>query len=171
MAERSKELYLKEYERIPRCTAEENAALFLKKASGDPDALNRMVEGNMFRVNEAASAVSGDRALFMDLVQEGSLALFMALAEEESMRTDFDSWLDRLIFERMQHFLKEEQNSRKAGEELSAKLNLIDQACVMLAEKYGREATAEEVAEVMEMEADDVRYLMQIALSAVKKAD
>ena len=66
-------------------------------------------------------------------------------------------------------FLDAEEDSRKAGQELSDKLNLMDKACVLLAEKHGREATAEEVAEALEMEVDEVRYLMRIALNAIKK--
>ncbi len=169
MADRSKELYLAEYARIKPCTPGENKSLMQKKAAGDESVVNRLVEGNMFRVNEAASALSGSGALFMDLVQEGSLALFMALRDIETYGESFEEKLDALIFDSMKSFLSEEEDSKKAGQELSDRLNLIDRACVLLAEKHGREATAAEVAEVVEMEEEDVRYLMRIALNAVKK--
>jgi len=168
MADRSKELYLAEHAQIRPCTPEENREL-MKMKDTDSGALNRLVEGNMFRVNRAASAISKSAALFMDLVQEGNLALFLYLSGAESCEDDFEEILDGEILRAMQDFLLQEEDSRKAGKELSDKLNLMDKACVLLAEKYGREATAEEVAEVLEMEADEVRYLMRIALNAIKK--
>ena len=57
----------------------------------------------------------------------------------------------------------------RAKEELKVRLNVIDEVCVRLAEEYGREETAEEVAEKMKMDPEDVRYLMKIALSAIKR--
>ncbi len=168
MADKSKELYLLEYARISPCTAEENRELMKKKLS-DSQAMNRLVEGNMFRVNEAASVLAKSGSLFMDLVQEGSLALFLMLSEAEEYTEEFEQQLDQGILDAMKEFLDAEEDSRKAGQELSDKLNLMDKACVLLAEKHGREATAEEVAEALEMEVDEVRYLMRIALNAIKK--
>lgn len=169
MTTRAKDLYLSEYAAIQHCTASETEQLLQRKAAGDSAALNRLVEGNLYRVHEAASALSVKASLFMDLVQEGSMALFLALQEEEHYDEAFDERIDRMIFDAMQTFLSEEEEAEKAGKELRDRLNLIDKACTMLAEKHGREATAEEVAEVMQMDASDVRYLMRIALSAVKK--
>lgn len=171
MSERSKELYLSEYAAIRPLSPAENAELMQLKAAGDETAVTRLVEGNMFRVNEAASCIKGGSRLFMDLVQEGSLALFMAVAEFEEYEEGFEALLDARILDAMKAFLEEEEESAKAGQELSDKLNLIDKVCEMLAEKHGREATAEEVAEIMQMEVDDIRYLMRIALNAIKKEE
>ncbi len=168
MADRSKELYLAEYARIRPCTGEENRELLQKKSS-DPGVVNRLVEGNMFRVNEAASALSKSEALFMDLVQEGSLALFLFMSDRDEYSDGFEAALDEEILRAMKDFILQEEDNKKAGQELSDKLNLMDKACVLLAEKHGREATAEEVAEVLEMDTDEVRYLMRIALNAIKK--
>ena len=77
--------------------------------------------------------------------------------------------LDLAVFNAVRAALEEEQDEKKAGEELTARLNVIDQVCMKIAEEKGREATVEEVAEIMKMDPGDVRYLMQIALSALKK--
>ena len=171
MAEKSKEYYLREYAAIRPCDPEEAAALFLKKARGDVQALNRLLEGHMYRVNEAAEHFTKSTNLYMDLVQEGSMALFLQLQEESGFDEELYARLDRAIFDAMERFIEEEAESGKAAEELRDRLNLIDRACVLLAEKHGREATAEEVAEAVEMDADDVRYLMRIALNAIKRED
>jgi len=46
---------------------------------------------------------------------------------------------------------------------------VIDEVCVRLTEEFGREPTAEEVAMKIGREPSEVKYLMRIALSAIKK--
>ena len=73
------------------------------------------------------------------------------------------------MWEAMEAFLESEEEAQKAGEELKTMLNVIDEVCVRLTEDLGREPTAEEVAEKIGRDPSDVKYLMRIALSAVKK--
>ena len=51
----------------------------------------------------------------------------------------------------------------------SAERNLLDEQTADLCDRLEREPSAEELAESMELDPDDVRYLMRIALSAAKK--
>ena len=80
-----------------------------------------------------------------------------------------ESTIDSGIRYAMEAYKEQENEAYKAGVELKTKLNVMDEVCVRLAEQYGREATAEEVADVMKMDVDDVKYLMRIALDAVQK--
>ncbi len=169
MANRNKEYYTEELAGITPCTKEEMAELLPKAAAGDKESFNRLVEGNLSRVYEAASFYSGSHARFLDLVQEGNLALMVVLKKLSVYDDKTESTIDSGIRYAMEAYKEQENEAYKAGVELKTKLNVMDEVCVRLAEQYGREATAEEVADVMKMDVDDVKYLMRIALDAVQK--
>ena len=169
MAEKSKAYYEEDLKGIEPCSEEEMRALFPMILENDKNARDRFVEGNLHRVYEAAAFFATETIQFMDLVQEGNLQLLMLLSSLPEATDDLGSFLNRKINSAMENYVAEEEDSDRAKEELKVRLNVIDQVCVRLAEEYGREATAEEVAEKMKMDVDDVRYLMKIALSAIKR--
>jgi len=169
LANRNKEYYMEELQGIEPCTKEEMTELLPKAASGDKKSYERLVEGNLSRVYEAASFYSGSHARFLDLVQEGNLALMVVLKNISSYDDKTEGLIDKAIRFAMEAYKEQENEAYKAGVELKTKLNVMDEVCVRLAEQYGREATAEEVADVMKMDVDDVKYLMRIALDAVQK--
>ena len=169
MKETSRDFLERELNQISRCTEEEMDTLFPMAYSGDTEAVSRLVEGNMYRVMEAAAYYAKGKVNFMDLVQEGNLALFLFCTSEEYF-SEASPWrMDAAIREAMEAFLETEEEAQKAGEELKTMLNVIDEVCVRLTEDLGREPTAEEVAEKIGRDPSDVKYLMRIALSAVKK--
>ena len=169
MSERSEALYLEEISGLPDLTDEEIRELFERLIRGDSDAQAALSGGCLKRVVRAVQALKIRNALIMDLIQEGNLALLTFLQEPEHTDDDPVKSLDLAVFNAVRAALEEEQDEKKAGEELTARLNVIDQVCMKIAEEKGREATVEEVAEIMKMDPGDVRYLMQIALSALKK--
>ena len=175
MAEKSKAIYESDILGIEKCAEEEMKGLLGQMSSGDKKAENRLIEGNLYRVYEAAAFFESEKVSFMDLVQEGNLAMLLCartLAKNGLKgRQTVGKQLDISIKEAMEAFVSSEEESYRAAEELKIKLNVIDEVCVRLAEEYGREATSEEVAEKMQMDPDDVRYLMRIALSAIQKED
>jgi len=166
MNEALKSLYLEEVDGIKRCTAEEMEQLFME---GSDEAKARLIEGNLFRVTEAARFFESPVAAFMDLVQEGSLALTMFVHAQDGFSKSTEAEMDAAIDEALRTYAAQEEDSRKAGEELSVRLNVLNEVCVKLAEELGREATAEEVGKKVNMDPEDVRYLMRIALTAVNK--
>ena len=169
MKESSKEFFEREINQIPHCTEEEMEDLMPAAYNGDQNAVSRLVEGNMFRVMEAASYFTKGKLNFMDLVQEGNLALFMFCTSEEYYSESSVWRMDAAIREAMENYAEAEDEASKSAEELKTMLNVIDEVCVRLTEEFGREPNAEEVAEKIGREPSDVRYLMRIALSAVKK--
>ena len=169
MPDVSREYYERELQHISRCTEEEMESLFPQAFSGNKEAVSRLVEGNMYRVREAASWFSKDRPYFMDLVQEGNMALFLFITSEEYYSDASPYRMDAAIREAMENFVSEEEESDRAKNELKTMLNVIDEVTIRLTEELGREPTAEEVAAKIGRDPSDVRYLLRIALSAVKK--
>ena len=170
MAEDNSRFYFeRELSQITPCTEEEMEELFSRAGFGDKEALSRLVEGNMFRVAEAAHYFSRNKIQYMDLIQEGNMALFLFCSSEEFFDENTPYRMDNAIREAMEDFILQEEDSEKASQELKNVLNLIDEVCVDLTDELDREPTAEEVAAKIGRDPSDVRYLMRIALSAIKK--
>ena len=171
MAGKTKEMYFQELEGILPCSEEELKELFPKAFAGDEKARNRLIEGNLYRVYEAAAYFSHSHARFMDLVQEGNIALMLKISEISAFTDNTESEIDEEIRKAMEAYKASENEAYKAGVELKTRLNVMDEVCVKLAEDLGREPTEEEVAEKMGMDPEDVKYLMKIALSALKREE
>ncbi|GEM_PF-4517675 len=172
MAEKSKAYYGEELALIEKCSEDEMKELIPLVVSGDRNAENRMIEGNLYRVYEAAGYFATEKISFMDLVQEGNIALVLLLRGLKNSKNPvrgLSRRMDIAIKDAMESFVSEEEESLRAAEEMKVRLNVMDEVCTRLAEEYGREATAEEVAEKMDMEPDSVRYLMRVALAALSK--
>lgn len=180
-------MYLKELESIPPCDEAEQDALIQKVISGDMDARNRLVEGNLYRALQIAGSYAGSGLSAADLVSEANLALTMAVEQyandqipapllleaEPSISTgasasgkDFTAYMEQYVKASLEDYATEEKESDMAGEKLASLINRMDQVTKLLAEKLEREATLEEVSKAMEMEPEDVKVLMKMALEA-----
>ncbi len=70
--------YLQEINQLPRLTAEQEQDLGRRIASGDEQALRRMVESNLRLVVSIAKCYRNEQLSLLDLVQEGNLGLIHA---------------------------------------------------------------------------------------------
>ena len=162
-------MYLKEIGAVPLLTPEEEMDLAIRKSQGDVKAKNRLIEANLRLVVSIAKRYTGRGMSFLDLVQEGNMALFLFITSEEYYSDASPYRMDAAIREAMENFVSEEEESDRAKNELKTMLNVIDEVTIRLTEELGREPTAEEVAAKIGRDPSDVRYLLRIALSAVKK--
>ena len=82
----------------------------------------------------------------------------------------FVRFTEQYIRASLDDYVEDEHKSEDAGSQIATMMNVMDTVTKKLAEEYGREATLEEVAQVMKMEAEDVKVLMKMALDAVSSA-
>ena len=82
----------------------------------------------------------------------------------------FLSLVESQVRQALKQIVDEQEESNKVGETLAAEINVMNEVTRRLAQEFGREATAEEVAEKMQMEVDEVKELMKIALNAVNSS-
>ena len=68
-------MYLKEIGTVPLLTADEELELAKRKADGDEQAKDRLIEANLRLVVSIAKRYTGRGMSFLDLVQEGNLGL------------------------------------------------------------------------------------------------
>ncbi|MBO4412140.1 MAG: hypothetical protein J5794_08145 [Lachnospiraceae bacterium] len=167
--DKSQEFWEKNLSSVKELQGEDLIAAVKAFLDGDEEQKALVFEGLQNRIYEAASAFESEKILKMDLFQEGSLALWEFLSAYDRDPESFESEALAAVREAMQKYAAEEEESFEAGEALKAKLNVIDEICVRFAEKNDREPTAAEIAELMQTDEDEIRYLMRIALNALEK--
>ncbi len=163
------QMYLEEMGHIPPCTREEQEDLLKEAAEGSKEAKKRIVEGNLRVALEYAREYDGRGVLMTDLVQEANMALMMAVEEyvQEEVRQEFDSFKSQRIREALAVAVEEQQSAKQTGEELAARVNVLQQISQLLAKELGREATVEELADKMKMTVEEISGIMKIAMDAM----
>ncbi|WP_395548413.1 MULTISPECIES: sigma-70 domain-containing protein [unclassified Lacrimispora] len=163
------QMYLEEMGHIPPCTREEQEDLLKEAAEGSKEAKKRIVEGNLRVALEYAREYDGRGVLMTDLVQEANMALMMAVEEyvQEEVRQEFDNFKSQRIREALAAAVEEQQSAKQTGEELAARVNVLQQISQLLAKELGREATVEELADKMKMTVEEISGIMKIAMDAM----
>ena len=168
------QMYLEEIEAIRPCTKEEQDQLLKKIAQGDDSARERLVEGSLGQLVELAKEYDGQGVLMGDLIQEANMALLTALAEmtgagddDCKAPADFEAFLNASIRPALDAIVEEQKDEKEVGEELAARVNVLQTVSQVLLKELGREATLSELAEKMKMTEDEIRDIMKLALDAV----
>ena len=136
---------------------------------GNQEAKKRLIEGNLRAALEYAKEYDGKGVLLSDLVQEANMALLMAVEEyaKAGGENGFDSYVAEKIKKALELAVEEEASADQTGEELAARVNVLQQIAQTLAAELGREATVEELADKMKMSVDEIRGIMKMAMDAV----
>ncbi len=163
------QMYLDEMGEITPCTGEEQLKLISDLRKGNQEAKKRLVEGNLRTALEYAKEYDGKGVLLSDLVQEANMALLMAVEEyaKAGGENGFDSYVAEKIKKALELAVEEETSADQTGEELAARVNVLQQIAQTLAAELGREATVEELADKMKMSVDEIRGIMKMAIDAV----
>ena len=163
------QMYLEEMGEITPCTGEEQLKLISDLRKGNQEAKKRLIEGNLRTTLEYAKEYDGKGVLLSDLVQEANMALLMAVEEyaKAGGENGFDSYVAEKIKKALELAVEEEASADQTGEELAARVNVLQQIAQTLAAELGREATVEELADKMKMSVDEIRGIMKMAMDAV----
>lgn len=159
------EMYKNELTEVAVCNDEELRELSEALEMGDETVRNRIIEGCLERVIGIAENYVDQGLSLSDLVQEGNVALTMAVYEYEG--GNIIPYLEERISEAIRNAVEEQKSSEAAGEKMAAYINVMNEVTARLAEELGRQATVEEVAEKMQISVEQVKVLMKAALNAV----
>ena len=167
-------MYLKEIGTVPLLTADEEMELAKKKAQGDESAKERLIEANLRLVVSIAKRYTGRGMSFLDLVQEGNMALLLVLknyASHPVVGDDavsyFNQLRERAVHMAMEAVTEEQKQSEQTAEKLTASVNVLNVVMTKLAEELGREPNLSEIAAKMQMSEDEVQAVMKEAINAV----
>ena len=164
------QMYLEELEALTEVGAEEEKNLLARLSGGDGDAGKRLIEGNLKKVLALAKEYDGKGLPMNDLVQEANMALtalVMELGDGENPEMEFEELLEKRVRESLQAAVDEQQRESEIEENVTARVNVLQEVSRVMAGELGREATVDELAQKMKMTADEIRDIMKITLDAV----
>ncbi len=157
-------MYLKEIGTVPLLTAEEEYSLAMRKANGDEDAKQRLIEANLRLVVSIAKRYTGRGMSFLDLVQEGNLGLIKGVEKFDPEKgfklSTYATWWIRQSVTRA---LADQARTIRVPVHMVETINKMSKMQRKLTLELGYEPSVKELAEHLDMTEEKVQEIMQIA--------
>ena len=165
--------YKKELRRLEKQPGECLGALYDRAADGDAAAKKILTEHYMDHVLRIAGEYAHGSLPIQDLIQEGSLGLMIGLDTLGLMEegTTEEEYLEHEIRRALQEALREQDDARDMGEEITEKLNRLADSVRELTEDLGREATPDEISLYLDMPLEEIEDLLRIAGETIETAE
>ncbi|MCQ2492207.1 MAG: hypothetical protein MJ087_04120 [Lachnospiraceae bacterium] len=161
------EMYKEELKEIGAGQKAEEEALLRQFLEGSAEAMNRLVEMNLLEVSRLAERYAGKGVPVADLIQEGNLALFIAVTEYDASKGDFHACIMESAKAAMESYIEENNIATKMDRKISRQANQLNDIATAFAKEHDREAKPEELAELMHITVEEVKDLMKMSLDAV----
>ena len=162
----STQMYLREIGQYPLLSARDERELAQRIVAGDPEAKNLLARANLRLVVSVAKKYVGrspDLTL-LDLIQEGNLGLFRAVDKFDwSKGFKFSTYATWWIRQAITRAIADQARTIRIPVHMIETINKLTRTQRQLVQELGREPTAEEVAEKMEIPVAKVRKIMKIA--------
>lgn len=147
---RSLNAYMNEVRTYPSVTADEEVELAQRIAAGDNAALDRLVKANLRFVISVSKQYQGYGLTLQDLINEGNVGLIKAASRFDPSRGfKFISYAVWWIRQSIIHAISTQARMVRLPQNKMAELRKIQEAGIKLSQDYGREPTAEELAQAM----------------------
>ncbi|MCI4445674.1 MAG: RNA polymerase sigma factor RpoD/SigA [Candidatus Aminicenantes bacterium] len=169
---RNIKLYLEEISKIPPITEEEEKELNKRIKEGDPEAIKRLIEGNLRFVVSYVKKYQGMGLSLLDLINEGNLGLLEAAQRFDPERhVKFISYAVWWIRQAIIHALSQYAHQFNIPQKTSDKITRMNREIEFLKKELGREPTRSEVAERMQMTPEEIADLELIQEKGVSLSD
>ena len=158
------EKYLQEIGKEDLITAEEEVELAKRIKQGDQEALEKLVRANLRFVVSVAKQYQNNSLSLNDLINEGNVGLVKAAQKfDETRGFKFISYAVWWIRQSIMQALAEQSRLVRLPLNKVGSLSKINQAFAELEQKYEREPTPEELAELLEIEADEIENTLMVS--------
>jgi RNA polymerase primary sigma factor len=156
--------YFNEIGKVTLLTAEEEVELARKIKEGDPEALEKLTKANLRFVVSVAKQYQNQGLSLGDLINEGNLGLIKAARRfDETRGFKFISYAVWWIRQAIMQALAEQSRIVRLPLNRVGALNKIGKAYSNLEQDFEREPSAEELADELEMNVDDVSEAMSLS--------
>lgn len=156
-------LYLNEIGYVPLLTAEEEIDLGHKALQGDFAARNKMIESNLRLVVKIARHYCNRGLAFLDLVEEGNLGLMHSVEKYDPDRgfrfSTYATWWVRQTIERA---IMNQSRTIRLPVHVIKEMNIYIRAATAIAKNLDREATNEEIAELVDRPVGDIKSMLEL---------
>jgi len=142
--------YLKEINKLPRITPDEEKDLARKLQKGDEDAMRKLVEANLKFVVSIAKKYRGRGVPFMDLINEGNLGLIEAAKRfDPTKNVKFITYGVWWIRQAILHAIAEQSGIFRISHKTLNMIGTLSRTYDKLFKKLERKPTAKELSEEM----------------------
>ena len=157
-------LYLREIGRVPLLTADQEVCLAKRVERGDVAARTQMIEANLRLVVSIARLHVGRGLSFLDLIQEGSLGLIRAVEKFDYRRGfKFSTYATWWIRQAVSRAVADKARTIRIPIHMVERLNKVVHIQRQLVQRLGREPRPDEIAEELELTAEQVREILRTA--------
>jgi len=161
-------VYLKEIGRVPLLTPEEEVELAVRISNGDEAAKKRLSEANLRLVVSIAKRYLGRGMQFLDLIQEGNLGLIKAVEKFDYTKGfKFSTYATWWIRQAITRAIADQARTIRIPVHMVETINKVKKVSSQLLHLNGREPSAEEIAEELDMQVEKVREIMRVAQEPV----
>ena len=155
-------VYLKEIGSVKLLSTEEELELAQRIAEGDEKARDKLTESNLRLVVSVAKRYLGRGMNLLDLIQEGNLGLIKAVEKfDYSKGFKFSTYATWWIRQAITRAIADQARTIRVPVHMVETMNKVRKVSGQLLHNNGREPTAEEVAEELELSTDKVREIMR----------
>jgi RNA polymerase primary sigma factor len=160
----SLEKYLQEIGKVDLLTPEEEVDLAQRIKQGDQIALERLTKANLRFVVSVAKQYQNQGLSLSDLINEGNLGLIKAAQRfDETRGFKFISYAVWWIRQSILQALAEQSRIVRLPLNKVGSLNKINKAFSQLEQEFEREPSADELADLLEINADEVETTLGVA--------
>ena len=157
-------MYLKEIGKVPLLDTDRELVLAEKMAQGDEQAKKELVESNLRLVVSIAKRYVGRGMFFLDLIQEGNLGLMKAVDKFDYRKGyKFSTYATWWIRQAITRAIADQARTIRIPVHMVETIHKVSRISRQLLQELGHEASAEEIAEYMNMSPDKVREIMKVA--------
>ena len=161
-------MYLKEIGKVPLLDADRELLLAQRMSDGDEVAKQQLVEANLRLVVSIAKRYVGKGMFFLDLIQEGNLGLMKAVEKFDYTKGyKFSTYATWWIRQAVTRAIADQARTIRIPVHMVETIHKVSRVSRQLLQERGKEATAEEIAEVIGMNVEKVREIMKIAQDPV----
>lgn len=161
-------VYLKEIGKVPLLTMEEEITLAQKMSEGDPYARKRLSEANLRLVVSIAKRYVGRGMQFLDLIQEGNLGLIKAVEKFDYTKGfKFSTYATWWIRQAITRAIADQARTIRIPVHMVETINKVKKTSSQLLHENGRDATAEEIAQSLDMSVSKVQEILRISQEPV----
>ncbi len=160
----SLEKYLQEIGKVDLLTPEEEVELAKRIKQGDQQALEKLTKANLRFVVSVAKQYQNQGLSLSDLINEGNLGLIKAAQRfDETRGFKFISYAVWWIRQSILQALAEQSRIVRLPLNKVGSLNKINKAFSQLEQEYEREPSSDELAELLEINTDEVETTLGVA--------
>ncbi len=161
-------MYLKEIGRVSLLTAKQEVELARRIEEGDESAAKKLAEANLRLVVSIARRYVGRGMHFLDLIQEGNLGLMKAVEKFDYRKGfKFSTYATWWIRQAISRAIADQARTIRIPVHMVETINRLVRTQRQLLQDLGREPTAEEIADEMDVSAERVREIIKVAQEPV----